>query len=563
MTWMNQLIVAPILLPLLTAAIMLWLGEKHRPLKARINLWSSILGLGISITLFMWVQTSGSTGSIGVYLPGNWEVPFGIVLVVDHLSAMMLVLTGIVGVCALLFALARWDRAGASFHALFQIQLMGLYGAFLTADLFNLFVFFEVLLAASYGLMLHGSGRARVSAGLHYIAINLLASSLFLIGAALIYGVTGTLNMADLAIKIPQVPEADLGLLHAGAAILAVAFLTKAGMWPLNFWLAPAYSAASAPVAAMFAIMTKVGFYTLLRLWTLLFSVQAGPSAFFGGDWLIYGGMATIFTAAVAIIAAQRLERMASLSILVSAGILLSAVGFAQPSLTAGALFYLVSSTLALSAMFLLAELVERSRSVNDLTMAMEDDPDQLPRTMESLNPPPGTNLDDEQKAVVGQVIPMTMAFLGLSFVVCALLIIGMPPLSGFIGKLSLLSALLNPLGLDVAQDETISSQGWMLVALLIFSGLASLLALSRVGIQRFWTPQERPSPLLRRYECLPIVILLGLCVALTFQAEPLLRYTRDTAAALHEPKQYIQSVMATRPLPGPVSDTGISAVQP
>jgi len=563
MTWMNQLIVAPILLPLLTAAIMLWLGEKHRPLKARINLWSSILGLGISITLFMWVQTSGSTGSIGVYLPGNWEVPFGIVLVVDHLSAMMLVLTGIVGVCALLFALARWERAGASFHALFQIQLMGLYGAFLTADLFNLFVFFEVLLAASYGLMLHGSGRARVSAGLHYIAINLLASSLFLIGAALIYGVTGTLNMADLAIKIPQVPEADLGLLHAGAAILAVAFLTKAGMWPLNFWLAPAYSAASAPVAAMFAIMTKVGFYTLLRLWTLLFSVQAGPSAFFGGDWLIYGGMATIFTAAVAIIAAQRLERMASLSILVSAGILLSAVGFAQPSLTAGALFYLVSSTLALSAMFLLAELVERSRSVNDLTMAMEDDPDQLPRTMESLNPPPGTNLDDEQKAVVGQVIPMTMAFLGLSFVVCALLIIGMPPLSGFIGKLSLLSALLNPLGLDVAQDETISSQGWMLVALLIFSGLASLLAFSRVGIQRFWTPQERPSPLLRRYECLPIVILLGLCVALTFQAEPLLRYTRDTAAALHEPKQYIQSVMATRPLPGPVSDTGISAVQP
>jgi multicomponent K+:H+ antiporter subunit D len=367
--------------------------------------------------------------------------------------------------------------------------------------------------------------------------------------------------MADLAIKIPQVPDADLGLLHAGAAILAVAFLTKAGMWPLNFWLVPAYSAASAPVAAIFAIMTKVGIYTLLRLWTLLFSVQAGPSAFFGGDWLIYGGMATIFTAAVAIIAAQRLERMAALSILVSAGILLSAIGFAQPSLTAGALFYMVSSTLALSAMFLLAELVERSRSANEIPL--EEDADQLPRTMESLNPPPGTNLDDEQKAVVGQVIPMTMAFLGLSFIACALLIIGMPPLSGFIGKLTLLSALLNPLGLDVAQDEAISPQGWLLVGLLIFSGVASLLAFSRVGIQRFWTPQERPSPLLRRYECLPIMILLGLCITLTFQAEPLLRYTQDTASALHEPKQYIQSVMATRPLPGPVSDTAISAVQP
>ena len=560
MSWMNQLIIAPILLPLLTAGLMLWLGEKHRTLKGRINLLSSMIGLGISISLFMWVQKSGTTGSIGVYLPGNWDVPFGIVLVVDHLSAMMLVLTGIIGVCALMFALARWDRAGASFHALFQIQLMGLYGAFLTADLFNLFVFFEVLLAASYGLMLHGSGRARVSAGLHYISINLLASSLFLIGAALIYGVTGTLNLADLAIKIPQVQEADLGLLHAGAAILATAFLTKAGMWPLNFWLVPAYSAASAPVAAMFAIMTKVGIYTLLRLWTLLFSGSAGASAFFGGDWLIYGGMATIVTAAVAIVAAQRLERLASLSILVSAGILLSAIGFAQPSLTAGALFYLVSSTLALSALFLLGELIERSRSANEIPL--EEDADQLPRTMESLHPPTGVNLDEQQKIVVGQVIPITMAFLGLSLVACALLIIGMPPLSGFIGKLALLSALINPLGLDVAQDEPISLQAGLLVALLILSGLASLIAFARLGVQRFWTPHERPSPVLRRYEYVPIVILLGLCITLTVMAEPLLRYTRDTAAALHEPKQYVQSVLATRPVPGPTR-AGITEAQP
>jgi multicomponent K+:H+ antiporter subunit D len=556
---MNQLIVAPILLPVLTAALMLWLGEKHRPLKARINLLSTALGLVIAISLMLWVQKSGTTGSIGVYLPGNWESPFGIVLVVDHLSALMLVLTGIIAVCALLFAMARWDRAGASFHALFQIQLMGLYGAFLTADLFNLFVFFEVLLAASYGMMLHGSGRARVSAGLHYITINLLASSLFLIGAALIYGVTGTLNLADLAEKIPLVAEKDLGLLHAGAAILAVAFLAKAGMWPLNFWLVPAYSAASAPVAALFAIMTKVGAYTLLRLWTLLFSEHAGASAFFGGDWLIYGGMATLLVAAVSIIAAQRLERMASLSILVSAGILLSAIGFAQPSLTAGALFYLVSSTLALSALFLLAELIERSRSANEIPL--EDDADQLPKAMEALHPVPGTNLDDQQKAVVGQVIPWTMAFLGLSFVACAILIIGLPPLTGFLGKLTLISALLNPLGLDVAQDEPIAAASWGLIALLIFSGLASLLSFTRIGIQRFWTPHERPSPMLRRYECLPIAILLGLCFVLTFKAQALLQYTQDTAAALHDPRQYVLSVKAARSLPGPASLA--SEVQP
>ena len=558
---MAHLIAAPILLPLLTAAVMLMLGEKHRPLKAKINLFSSLLGLGIAVMLLQWTQTTGVPGSIGVYLPGNWQVPFGIVLVVDRLSALMLVLTGIIGVSALLFAMARWDRAGASFHALFQIQLMGLYGAFLTADLFNLFVFFEVLLAASYGLLLHGSGRARVSAGLHYIAINLLASSLFLIGAALLYGVTGTLNMADLAVKIPLVPQADRGLLHAGAAILATAFLAKAGMWPLNFWLVPAYSSASAPVAAMFAIMTKVGIYTLLRLWTLLFSAQAGASALFGGDWLIYGGLVTIACAAVSILKAQRLERMASLSILVSAGILLAAIGFGQAALTAGALFYLVSSTLALCALFLLAELIERSRSVNELSP--DDDVDSLPPPLESLHPPKGINLDDEQKAVVGQVIPWTMAFLGLSFIACTLLVVGMPPLSGFIGKLSLISALFNPQGLGAPPEQPLSLAGWLLLALLILSGLASLIAMARVGIQRFWTPQDRPSPLLRNYECVPIIALIGLCVLLTLRAEPLLRYTTDTAASLGDPQQYVLSVLGTRPVPNPQALHAGTEVQP
>ena len=561
MNAMTHLIAAPILLPLLTAAIMMMLGEKHRPLKAKINLFSSLLGLGISVLLLQWTQTTGVPGSIGVYLPGNWQVPFGLVLVVDRLSALMLVLTGIIGVSALLFAMARWDSAGSSFHALFQIQLMGLYGAFLTADLFNLFVFFEVLLAASYGLMLHGSGRARVSAGLHYISINLLASTLFLIGAALIYGVTGTLNMADLALKIPLVPQADRGLLHAGAGILAVAFLAKAGMWPLNFWLVPAYSSASAPVAAMFAIMTKVGVYTLLRLWTLLFSGQAGASAYFGGDWLIYGGMATIVCAAIAILAAQRLERMASLSILVSAGILLSAIGFAQPNLIGAALFYLVSSTLALSALFLLAELIERSRSA--IEIPLEDENEMLPRPLQASPPIKGINLDDDLKAVVGQVIPWTMAFLGLSFIACALLIIGMPPLSGFIGKLGLLSALLNPLGLGNGSAEPVSNAAWGLLALLILSGLASLVAFSRLGIQRFWTPQERPSPVLRRLECVPIFALLGLSILLTFKAEPLLRYTQAAADALNNPQQYVMAVLGTRAVPSPQAKAALLEVQP
>jgi multicomponent K+:H+ antiporter subunit D len=252
---------------------------------------------------------------------------------------------------------------------------------------------------------------------------------------------------------------------------------------------------------------------------------------------------------------------MASLSILVSAGILLAAIGFGQTALTASALFYLVSSTLALCALFLLAELIERSRSANELSL--DDDPDLLPPPLESLHPPKGTNLDDDQKAVVGQVIPWTMAFLGLSFIACALLIVGMPPLSGFIGKLSLISALFNPQGLGVAPQQPLSLAGWILVALLILSGLASLIAMARVGIQRFWTPQDRPSPLLHNYECVPIVALLGLCVLLTLRAEPLLRYTADTAASLSDPQQYVMSVLGTRPVPNPEAQHALVEVQP
>jgi multicomponent K+:H+ antiporter subunit D len=253
----------------------------------------------------------------------------------------------------------------------------------LTGDLFNLFVFFEVMLAASYGLQLHGSGWPRVRSGLHYIAVNLLASSLFLVGLAVIYGVVGTLSMADVAKKIALVPPGDRGLLHAGTAVLAVAFLVKAAVWPLNAWLVPAYSATSAPVAALFALMTKVGVYVLLRLWTLLFSEAAGPSMHFGRPVLLYGGLATIAFGAIGLMASQRLGRVASFSIVVSSGTLLAALGMGTAALTSAALFYLLSATLAVSSLFLLVELIERVGSEGHSEVPADD-----------LPPGEDTNLD-------------------------------------------------------------------------------------------------------------------------------------------------------------------------
>jgi multicomponent K+:H+ antiporter subunit D len=255
---MTDLIVLPVLLPLATAALTLLAGETRRRFNATLSVLSVSATLGLALGLLGWVHTTDTPGGFGVFLPGNWPAPFGIVLVVDRLSALMMVLASACALAALLFSLPRWQRAGVHFHPLFQFQLMGLNGAFLTADLFNLFVFFEVLLAASYGLLLHGGGSPRVRAGLHYIAINLVASLLFLIGIALLYGVTGTLNMADIARKLPLIPPSDRGLFHAGAALLATAFLAKAGQWPLNFWLPQAYGSAGAPIAAFFALLSRL-----------------------------------------------------------------------------------------------------------------------------------------------------------------------------------------------------------------------------------------------------------------------------------------------------------------
>src|SRR5574337_1102988 len=494
---MPHLMLAPIALPMLTGALLLLLREEQQRLKFGLSVLSTLAGLLIAIALLQWTHQTGASASMGVYLPGNWPAPFGIVLALDRLSALMLLLTSIVALCSVLFAGARWQRAGVHYHTLFQFQLMGLGGAFLTADLFNLFVFFEILLAASYGLLLHGSGRARVQSGLHYIAIHLAASSLFLVGASMLYGITGTLNMADLAQAIPQVSAADRGLLHAAAAILATAFLIKAAVWPLNFWLVPAYSAATAPVGALFALMTKVGVYTLLRLWTLMFSGEAGASALFGSLWLIGGGMATMAFGAIGMMGSQRLTHLAGHAAVLSSGTLLAAAGFGQNALTAGLLYYLPSSTLAVSALFLLADLIDRWRN-DGATLAPYEMDDVAPFLTAELIPTAGLNLDDDEEVLVGRVIPAAAAFLGLAYLMCTLVIAGLPPLSGFIGKFAMLTALVNPLGLGSSAGTQPGVAGWTLLALMIGTGLLALMALTRTGIRHFWASHDRPVPQLR-----------------------------------------------------------------
>ena len=534
---LHHLIVVPIVLPLLVAALLLLIGDKRRRFKSMISSGAALANLLVALEILRRVNAGAVPGAVQVYLAGNWQPHFGIVLVADRLSALMLVLTGVVGLAAAIYSTAAWSRASVFFLPLFQIQLMGLNGAFLTGDLFNLFVFFEVMLAASYGLQLHGAGWPRVRAGLHYIAVNLLASALFLVGLAILYGIMGTLSMADLARKVPLVAQTDRGLLHAGAAILAVAFLTKAAIWPLSSWLVPAYMTASAPVAALFALMTKVGIYTLLRLSTLLFSHSAGPSAHLGAGVLLYGGLLTIGFGVLGLMASLRLGRIAGFSIIVSSGTLLAAIGIGEASVTSAALYYVLSATLAASTLFLLVELVERA-----------DPAGKSPLRDGELELGEDTNLDDAEEALVGRDIPVSLALLGLTFMACVVLVAGLPPLSGFVAKLGLMMALFNPEGSQVATAPTALT--WCFCALLLLSGLIATVSLSRAGIQQFWSTADSPPRRLKVLEAAPVIVLICAAVWLTISAGPVLQYTRAAAEALYEPSAYIEAVLSTEPVP-------------
>lgn len=537
---MSHLPILPILIPLFAASIALFF--EHR----RFGMVPQRIVAGLSLVAMLAVAgvlvAQASTGDVQVYLLGDWPARLGIVLMVDRLSALMVLVGLLLGAACLLHACAGWDRRAPHFHAFFQFQLMGLNGAFLTGDIFNLFVFFEVLLAASYGLVLYGSGPLRVKAGLHYIAVNLAASSLFLIGVSLIYGVTGTLNMADLALRIPAVPAEDRMLLQTGAAILGIAFLVKAGMWPLSFWLPTTYNAAAAPVAAIFSILSKVGVYILLRLSLLLFGTDAGASAGFGGSWLLIGGMATIAFGAVGVLASQAMGRLAGFYVLVSSGTLLAATGMASVSVTSGALYYMVSSTLTISAFFLLIELIERAQDPAANVLAV---------TMEAY----GDEMDEEEvDEEVGVVIPGILAILGICFAACGLLLAGLPPLSGFVAKFALLTAMVNPDGLG-GSGAIAAGSAWALVALLLLAGLSAMIAMTRAGIRAFWAPIEGTVPRVRITEIVPVAFLLLLCLVLTVQGGPVMRYMDATAQALHAPAGYVRDVLSAPRVPGPEAE--------
>ncbi|MDP2070855.1 monovalent cation/H+ antiporter subunit D [Methylotenera sp.] len=504
---MNHLIITPVVVPLLAGILLLLLREQDVAIKRLLSLGSLIAQLGLALLLVKTVNT----GDIFVYALGNWAAPFGIVLVADRLTVWMLSTTALLSIFAFIYAMHSTDKAGRHFHALFQLQLFGLNGAFLTGDLFNLFVFFEILLLASYGLLLHGGGRLRTKAGLHFVVINLAGSTLFLFAVGTLYGILGTLNMADLALKVASVPPENLPLVRAAGLLLFGVFALKAALLPLYLWLPAAYAHTSAPVAALFAIMTKVGAYCILRIYTLIYGEQAGPAANLIENWLLPLALATLVIGVLGAVGSKHLRLQTAYLVIASVGTLLIAFGLNSQAGIATGLYYLPHTTFASAALFLLADAIARRRG----EMADRLDP--------------------------GPVIASPRLFGGL-FMITAILMAGLPPLSGFLGKFMLLRAALDHPALP-----------WVMAVVLI-SGLLALIALARTGSLLFYrvhaASADNQSSNVDKpcfNELAPIVGLLGLCLVLTIWAEPVLQYANSTALQLLQPYHYIHAVLGGR----------------
>ena len=539
--WLYHLPILPIVLPLMSGALLLFLPQSRTVLRPSIALLTTLAQVAIAAyMLYRLIVPQPGFLEQGVegYVLGGWIAPNGIVLVVDRLSALMLALNAAIALPVHVYSLARWDRVGVHYHSLLLFLFTGLNGAFLTGDLFNLFVFFEILLAASYGLLMHGSNAVRVKAGLHYVAVNLAGSLIFLIGVSLIYGVAGTLNMADLGARWAMLEGADRSLVEAGAGILGVAFLIKAGVWPLNFWLPTAYSAASPPAAAMFAIMTKVGVYALLRMGSLL--AQPDAPAPFGGPWLFYGTVATMWFGIVGMLAARQLTRLVAFSVIASSGTLLAIAALGITSALAPMLLYMIASVPAGTAFFLIAGMSERMR-VNSVTETMAPQPTTY--TAFLAGEPQESEGPENELDEVGVAIPAALAFLGMAFVSCVILTTGMPPLVGFLAKFSMISALMG-----VAMDES-STDAWLLIGSLLAVGFAGLFALTNRGIRTFWST-GRMTPRLSFIEALPIAVLIVLCVAMTIAAGSVMEYLDHAAQWLQDPAAYIRAVMPRAEVP-------------
>lgn len=500
---MNLIIVLPITIPFLFAIIML-LFWKNIIAHKILNLISSLLALIFSIILLANVNSSGII-SLQV---GSWQAPFGISLVADLLASIMVLITAVIGLAASIYSLGSMDeqREKYLYYPLLQILLMGINGAFLTGDIFNLYVWFEVMLISSFVLLALGGKREQLEGAIKYVTLNLLSSAIFLAAVGILYGIVGTLNMADLARKIPLVEQKEL--VTVVSFLFMVAFGIKAAVFPLFFWLPASYHTPPIAVSAIFAgLLTKVGVYALIRVFTLIFIQDTN---FTHTVLLVIAGF-TMLTGVLGAASQNDMRKILSFHIISQIGYMIMGLALFSPLAIAGAIFYIIHHIIVKTNLFLVSGFVDKMKGSFEL------------------------------KKIGG--IYKYYPLLGLLFLIPALSLAGIPPLSGFWAKFVVIKA-----GLEINQ--------MFIVIVALFVGLLTLFSMTKIWNEAFWKddPRGKENILADSFSSItiskkvlmlsPIIVLALITIIIGLNAEPFFYFANNAAAQLLNPNEYISKVL-------------------
>ena len=499
MSWILSL---PLLIPFVTAVVAFLLKDGPG------GRWASVIGsAAMLVASGVLMATVLEEGVIAGQM-GGWPAPFGITLVADLLSAVMVVITAITGLAVSIYAMADVNQriAGLGYHALFQALMAGVCGAFLTGDLFNLYVWFEVMLIASFGLLVMGGSREQIDGGVKYVALNLISTILFLTGIGILYGMTGTLNLADLALAVPEVE--NQAMVTVVAMMFMVAFGVKAAVFPLFFWLPAAYHTPAFATSAVFAgLLTKVGVYALMRMFTLVFVGDIS----FTHEVLLWVACFTMVTGVLGAAAQNDFRKILSFHIISQIGYMILGLALMTPLAILGAVFYLVHHIIVKANLFLVAGVENRIAGSTDLNK-------------------------------IGGLYA-TAPLLAVLFFVPAFSLAGFPPLSGFWAKFLLVKAALE-----------IDAGFVAFIALLV--GLLTIYSMTKIWGAAFWTPHpDGVEPRLSSLDksalwplLLPIAGLAIMTCVIGLFPEPFVQFAERAAGQLLDPSEYIAAVLGEAP---------------
>ena len=498
---MSWVLVMPIAVPFATA-VFAYLARNY-PAGRWISLAGSALSLIVSGVLMVAVLNEGVIAA----QMSNWNAPFGITLVADYLSAVMVVITAITGLATAIYALGEIPEETESlgFYALFQVLIAGVTGAFLTGDLFNLYVWFEVMLIASFSLLVIGGGKERLDAGIKYVALNLVSTLIFLSGIGLLYGVTGTLNMADLREAVANAE--NQGLITVIAMMFMVGFGVKAAVFPLFFWLPASYHTPYFTISAVFAgLLTKVGVYAMMRMFTLVFVGDVG----FTHEILIWVSLLTMFTGVIGAAAQTDFRKILSFHIISQIGYMTLGLALFTPLALMGGVFYLVHHIIVKANLFFVAGLAKQYAGSTDLNR-------------------------------IGGLYKSSPLLAAL-FLIPAFSLAGFPPLSGFWAKYLIVKAALE---LDA----------WFVAFVSLLVGLLTIFSMTKIWGMAFWKPHPDgidPVPTrvpahIRLPMMLPIIGLATMTVLIGLFPEPFVQFAETAATQLLDPSDYVTTVLGAQ----------------